>query len=535
MSNALKYLLSGFDSAYKQSAADYNQNQRMKETLSREEEVQQNAARIKQQQAEQQNQQQADTMNTIQKGTTTDLIQQPSNLGVSNISNKPSLAQFGNNIQTNVNPGRLQQQTVPLSQDSINQRMSSLTPANRNYMQRLLTGQEKTQAQNQQDQIFQNYLASSKPMYQAGSNVRGLISGGNINLMDRPHVKNKDGSMSTVYSMSFNQDGKEILVPRVSDDGRILSNKEAIDQFHKTGKHLGIFDNVQDANKYAEQLHNQQSGLLDNGNKFDLSGATSQTLQRIKNYEELHKPIQYTKYTITPNGMYGTTKEGKTDLIPNTQQLYVPKVKARIDGYDKEGNKETEIVYDNGRREIVKSGLSKAGDINDPEKFNALMKTFSGEADKLLSLKTKYKADKFYNIDQSILDAEEQRINSFAHNNEQNLYYSLPKQAKSEIDKFYKDNKDNKNLTQDDLDKWVKEKHMSGEIDNPEISRAITKWGQFKFGYEGDGKNSNDQPITKTPKQEKNKDSSGFIEGKVYEDKNGNKAKYVNGKWEEVK
>jgi len=161
MSNALKYLLSGFDSAYKQSAADYNQNQRMKETLSREEEVQQNAARIKQQQAEQQNQQQADTMNTIQKGTTTDLIQQPSNLGVSNISNKPSLAQFGNNIQTNVNPGRLQQQTVPLSQDSINQRMSSLTPANRNYMQRLLTGQEKTQKENQ----FNDLVKTSIPKW----------------------------------------------------------------------------------------------------------------------------------------------------------------------------------------------------------------------------------------------------------------------------------------------------------------------------------------------------------------------------------
>jgi hypothetical protein len=94
-----------------------------------------------------------------------------------------------------------------------------------------------------------------------GANPQGMIEKGNVDLLDRPQVKNKDGSVSTVRSMSFNEDGKEILVPTVSWDGKILSNKEAIEQYHKTGQHLGVFDSEDAANNYAEQLHNSQADL----------------------------------------------------------------------------------------------------------------------------------------------------------------------------------------------------------------------------------------------------------------------------------
>jgi diguanylate cyclase (GGDEF)-like protein len=90
----------------------------------------------------------------------------------------------------------------------------------------------------------------------------GLVEKGNVDLTNRPRVTNPDRSTSTVRSMSFEQDGREILVPTVSDDGRIMSNDEAIQQYRKTGKHLGIFRDVASANAYAKSLHEQQAGTL---------------------------------------------------------------------------------------------------------------------------------------------------------------------------------------------------------------------------------------------------------------------------------
>lgn len=80
---------------------------------------------------------------------------------------------------------------------------------------------------------------------------------GNIDLYNRPHVKNPEGTVSTVRSMSFGTDGKEVLVPTVSDDSRIMSDEEAFQEFVKTGKHLGKFQSPSEATRFAERLHNE--------------------------------------------------------------------------------------------------------------------------------------------------------------------------------------------------------------------------------------------------------------------------------------
>lgn len=89
----------------------------------------------------------------------------------------------------------------------------------------------------------------------------GLLVGGNIDLKRRPVVRNPDGTISTVRSISVGTDDGEVLIPTVSDDGRVLSDEEAIQLFRQTGKHLGVFASPGAATAYAEALHGQQAAF----------------------------------------------------------------------------------------------------------------------------------------------------------------------------------------------------------------------------------------------------------------------------------
>lgn len=105
-----------------------------------------------------------------------------------------------------------------------------------------------------QDEI--NYL--SKPNYGAG----------NIDLSATPRFDNGDGTYSTVDSVSFFDDktGLEILIPTViqGKDGQWahVDVEDAIEHYRRTGKYLGAFKTAEEANAYANQLHEQQEQLF---------------------------------------------------------------------------------------------------------------------------------------------------------------------------------------------------------------------------------------------------------------------------------
>ena len=88
--------------------------------------------------------------------------------------------------------------------------------------------------------------------------ANGLVKPGNIDIDKRPVVKNKDGSISTVSSISIGVGDGEVLIPTISPDGRRLSTPQAIERYQKTGEHLGIFNSVEAADAYAKSLSKRQ-------------------------------------------------------------------------------------------------------------------------------------------------------------------------------------------------------------------------------------------------------------------------------------
>lgn len=104
-----------------------------------------------------------------------------------------------------------------------------------------------------------------------GRNAPGMLAAGNIDLNARPNIDNGDGTHSSVYSMSSNVDGKEVLYPGVGDGttypARKLTQAEALDQYKKTGKNLGSFSTPQMADAYAKRLHLDQAKYGNDGKK----------------------------------------------------------------------------------------------------------------------------------------------------------------------------------------------------------------------------------------------------------------------------
>jgi hypothetical protein len=87
----------------------------------------------------------------------------------------------------------------------------------------------------------------------------GMIRGGNIDPHRRPVVRNPDGTISTVRTISAGFDDGEVLLPTVSPDGRVLSDEEAIRLYEQSGQNFGSFRSPEAATHFAERLHNSQA------------------------------------------------------------------------------------------------------------------------------------------------------------------------------------------------------------------------------------------------------------------------------------
>lgn len=154
-------------------------------------------------------------------------------------------------------------------------------PARGQIEQSLKVGNLRGRSQNVSDLILDGHTA-------------GMIEPPNIDLDNRPTVQNADGSISTIRSITIEEDGRQVLIPTVSKEGTILSNDDAIALYRKTGDHLGKFATPEAAEEYAQLLHNRQAryvdGDADSGNELTENEAMAQ-IKKIQD-PELRDAVQ---------------------------------------------------------------------------------------------------------------------------------------------------------------------------------------------------------------------------------------------------
>lgn len=107
----------------------------------------------------------------------------------------------------------------------------------------------------QQDELLKQLVGGDDP---AGHNPYGALEAPTLNMDRRPYVENDDGSTSTVRSMGINENGKEILIPTVSQQGWVMGDDQAVDEYHRTGEHMGVYDSPAASDRAGEGFHQDQ-------------------------------------------------------------------------------------------------------------------------------------------------------------------------------------------------------------------------------------------------------------------------------------
>jgi len=95
-----------------------------------------------------------------------------------------------------------------------------------------------------------------------GKDPAGLVERGNIDIANRPDVPTEDGTgRHSILSLGIQTEkgGPEILVPKIAEDGTIMSDVEARAQFEETGRHLGKFKTPDQGTAYARFLSSMQA------------------------------------------------------------------------------------------------------------------------------------------------------------------------------------------------------------------------------------------------------------------------------------
>lgn len=193
----------------------------------------------------------------------------------------------------------------------------------------------------------------------------GLVTPGNINLLDvQPVADPATGQPMTVKSMSFEQDGKQILIPTVVG-GKALTPDQAIAQYNKPpeqggGKHFGIFNTAEEASQASEALHRKQSILTDT-------------------------PAGRTLLSMPPHMRYRTVEGAKGDI--NALDSNATQQAIRLAAYNRDTDNVVEVLKQKG--DVADIRIKNALELNNAacNRGNQAACTYLGELNQLIQMR----------------------------------------------------------------------------------------------------------------------------------------------------
>ena len=110
------------------------------------------------------------------------------------------------------------------------------------------------------------------------------MKAGNLDPFNRPILKGPDGSIMTTKSISIGTPQGEVVIPTIVN-GKQLTNREAIEEYKKNGKHFGIFDSPENAELFARQLSQEQGRRWEKDKRAFVD--PGRRLERLMQYPEM--------------------------------------------------------------------------------------------------------------------------------------------------------------------------------------------------------------------------------------------------------